>query len=167
MTAINSLSFPFLSLFLSSLSPDSLSFPFLSLRQRERKGRSRKEENKERKRKEKERKESILLSSFLTSLFFFFFFLFLFFFPSSLSCPLLIASVLSHVASLHFEKLSLKVCSIQSLYFIMLFFWSIPLNVSFSCTSIHSDLGWILAVFFENNLCRVSLTALFLGLNGL
>ena len=148
MTAINSLSFPFLSLFLSSLSPDSLSFPFLSLRQRERKGRSRKEENKERKRKEKERKESILLSS-------------------SLSCPLLIASVLSHVASLHFEKLSLKVCSIQSLYFIMLFFWSIPLNVSFSCTSIHSDLGWILAVFFENNLCRVSLTALFLGLNGL
>ena len=53
MTAINSLSFPFLSLFLSSLSPDSLSFPFLSLRQRERKGRSRKEENKERKRKEK------------------------------------------------------------------------------------------------------------------
>ena len=106
MTAINSLSFPFLSLFLSFLSPNSLSFPFLSLRQRERKGRSRKEENKERKRKEKERKESILLSSFLTSLFFFFFFLFLFFFffPSSLSCPLLIASVLSHVASLHFEN---------------------------------------------------------------
>ena len=105
MTAINSLSFPFLSLFLSFLSPDSLSFPFLSLRQRERKGRSRKEENKERKRKEKERKESILLSSFLTSLFFFLFFsLSFFFFPSSLSCPLLIASVLSHVASLHFEN---------------------------------------------------------------
>ena len=80
MTAINSLSFPFLSLFLSSLSPDSLSFPFLSLRQRERKGRSRKEENKERKRKEKERKESILLSSFLTSLFFFLFFPLSFFF---------------------------------------------------------------------------------------
>ena len=104
MTAINSLSFPFLSLFLSFLSPDSLSFPFLSLRQRERKGRSRKEENKERKRKEKERKESILLSSFLTSLFFFLFFPLSFFFPSSLSCPLLIASVLSHVASLHFEN---------------------------------------------------------------
>lgn len=103
MTAINSLSFPFLSFFLSFLSPNSLSFPFLSLRQRERKGRSRKEENKERKRKEKERKESILLSSFLTSLFFSFFSSF-FFFPSSLSCPLLIASVLSHVASLHFEN---------------------------------------------------------------
>ena len=109
MTAINSLSFPFLSLFLSFLSPDSLSFPFLSLRQRERKGRSRKEENKERKRKEKERKESILLSSFLTSLFFFLFFpLSFFFFPSSLSCPLLIASVLSHVASLHFENCHAK-----------------------------------------------------------
>ena len=104
MTAINSLSFPFLSLFLSFLSPDSLSFPFLSLRQRERKGRSRKEENKERKRKEKERNRVYCchLSSLLS--FFFLFFLFLFFFPSSLSCPLLIASVLSHVASLHFEN---------------------------------------------------------------
>ena len=104
MTAINSLSFPFLSLFLSSLSPDSLSFPFLSLRQRERKGRSRKEENKERKRKEKGKEREYIVVIFPHfSLFFSFFFSF-FFFPSSLSCPLLIASVLSHVASLHFEN---------------------------------------------------------------
>ena len=104
MTAINSLSFPFLSLFLSFLSPDSLSFPFLSLRQRERKGRSRKEENKERKRKEKGKEREYIVVIFPHfSLFFSFFFSF-FFFPSSLSCPLLIASVLSHVASLHFEN---------------------------------------------------------------
>lgn len=64
MTAINSLSFPFLSLFLSSLSPDSLSFPFLSLRQRERKGRSRKEENKERKRKEKGKEREYIVVIF-------------------------------------------------------------------------------------------------------
>ena len=106
MTAINSLSFPFLSLFLSSLSPDSLSFPFLSLRQRERKGRSRKEENKERKRKEKGKEREYIVVIFPHfSLFFFFSF---FFFPSSLSCPLLIASVLSHVASLHFENCHAK-----------------------------------------------------------
>ena len=104
MTTINSLSFPFLSFFLSFLSPNSLSFPFLSLRQRERKGRSRKEENKERKRKEKKgnRVYCCHLSSLLS--FFSFFPLSFFFFPSSLSCPLLIASVLSHVASLHFEN---------------------------------------------------------------
>ena len=120
MTAINSLSFPFLSLFLSSLSPDSLSFPFLSLRQRERKGRSRKEENKERKRKEKgEEREYIVVISPHFSLFFFFPLSFLF--PSSFSCPLLIASALSHVASLHFENCHSKVCSSQSLYLIRLF----------------------------------------------
>ena len=64
MTAINSLSFPFLSFFLSFLSPNSLSFPFLSLRQRERKGRSRKEENKERKRKEKGKEREYIVVIF-------------------------------------------------------------------------------------------------------
>ena len=105
MTAINSLSFPFLSLFLSSLSPDSLSFPFLSLRQRERKGRSRKKKR-IRKGRGKKKKGNRVYCCHLSSLlsFFSFFPLSFFFFPSSLSCPLLIASVLSHVASLHFEN---------------------------------------------------------------
>ena len=81
MTAINSLSFPFLSFFLSFLSPNSLSFPFLSLRQRERKGRSRKEDNKERKRKEegKEREYIVVIFPHF-SLFFLFFPLSFFFF---------------------------------------------------------------------------------------
>ena len=166
MTAINSLSFPFLSLFLSSLSPDSLSFPFLSLRQRERK--EDQEKKRIRKGRGKKKKGNRVYCCHLSSLLsFFFFFPLSFFFSffsllSSTDCQCVVPCRFSA-----FWKLSRKVCSIQSLYFIMLFFWSIPLNVSFSCTSIHSDLGWILAVFFENNLCRVSLTALFLGLNGL
>ena len=104
MTTINSLYSSFLSLFLSFLSPDSLSFPFLSLRQRERKGRSRKEENKERKRKEKGKEREYIVVIFPHFSLFFFFFPLSFLFPSSFSCPLLIASALSHVASLHFEN---------------------------------------------------------------
>ena len=103
MTAINSLSFPFLSLFLSFLSPDSLSFPFLSLRQRERKGRSRKEENKERKRKEKERESIVVIFPHFSL--FFFPFLFLFFLLLSLvlywlpvCCPMSLLCVLKTVA---------------------------------------------------------------------
>ena len=93
------LSFSWLSLFPFPVSSTERKEGKIKKKKRIRKGRG----------KKKERKESILLSSFLTSLFFFFFFfLFLFFFPSSLSCPLLIASVLSHVASLHFENCHAK-----------------------------------------------------------
>ena len=103
MTAINSLSFPFLSLFLSFLSPDSLSFPFLSLSTERKEGKIKKRrEGKEEERKRKEIEYIVVIFPHFSL--FFFFSSFFFFFPSSLSCPLLIASVLSHVASLHFEN---------------------------------------------------------------
>ena len=106
MTAINSLSFPFLSLFLSFLSPDSLSFPFLSLRQRERKGRSRKEENKERKRKEKGKEREYivvifphfsLFFSFFSSFFFFFLLLSLVLYWLPVYCPMSLLCILKTV----------------------------------------------------------------------
>ena len=113
MTAINSLSFPFLSLFLSSLSPDSLSFPFLSLRQRERKGRSRKEENKERKRKEKGKEREYIVVIFPHfSLFFFFLSLFFFLLLSLVlyrlpaRCPMSLLFILKTVTQKKFAVVS-------------------------------------------------------------
>ena len=106
MTAINSLSFPFL--FFPSSSPHfllTLSLSLSCLFDRE-KGREDQEKKRIRKRRGKKKKGNRVYCCHLSSLlsFFSFFSSFFFFFPSSLSCPLLIASVLSHVASLHFEN---------------------------------------------------------------
>ena len=106
MTAINSLSFPFLSFFLSFLSPNSLSFPFLSLRQRERKGRSRKKKRIRKGRGKKKKGNRVycchlssLLSffSFFPLSFFFFLLLSLVLYWLPVCCPMSLLCILKTV----------------------------------------------------------------------
>ena len=131
-----SFSFLFLSLFSSFLD-----LPFLSLCRRDRKGKERElGERKERKKERKGKEREFIAVIFPCSPFLLFIFLFLLsFFPLFALFSLTDATVMmSYVVFSNIAKPSLRNGSVQFLFFVEGFVWTIPLHVCLSCLPFHA-----------------------------